>query len=315
MQMWIKLAVVLGIIMVIPNGVIWAEQTNYDIGKTGASEFKLGLGSRPVAMGEAFVAKADDVNAPAWNPSGLGQVKGSQLGFMHTIYMQETSLEYVAFAQNLFEGAGVGVNVAYVNYGSMEKTTEVNGLPEAAGSFTPNTLMATLGYGQWLLPNLGLGANVKIIQQTIDTEKYSGLAMDFGVMAKTGFEGLQLGAVVQNLGGKIAEADLPMTAKIGAAYALPVTIAGNDSWNMLLDVNVPMGDTKYTSTNVGTEYWYNQMVAGRLGYKFKDSGAVSGLVGFSAGAGVKLSLLTLDYALVSNGDLGLTHQFALGVGF
>jgi hypothetical protein len=302
-------------VIVIPNGVIWAEQTNYDIGKTGASEFKLGLGSRPVAMAEAFVAKADDVNAPAWNPSGLGQVKGTQLGFMHTIYMQETSLEYLAFTQNLFEGAGIGANVAYVNYGSMDKMNEVNGLPESAGSFTPTTLMASLGYGQWVLSGLGVGATVKLIQQSIDTEKYTGVAVDLGVMAKTGFEGLQLGAVVQNLGGKIAEADLPVTAKIGAAYVLPLAFSSNDSWNMLLDVNVPFGDTKYTSANVGTEYWYNQLVAGRLGYKFKDSGAVSGLVGFSAGAGVKLSVFTLDYALVSNGDMGLTHQFALGVGF
>ena len=34
-----------------------AAQTNYDIGKTGAAELKVGLGARPVAMGETFVGK------------------------------------------------------------------------------------------------------------------------------------------------------------------------------------------------------------------------------------------------------------------
>jgi hypothetical protein len=315
MQTLLKIAVGLAIIMILPHGVVWAEQTNYDIGKVGGSELKLGLGPRPVAMGEAFVAKADDVNGVAWNPAGLSQAKGSQIGFMHNLYVQETSLEYLAYTQSLFEGAGVGANVTYLNYGKFDKYNEVNGLPEAAGSFTPTLFTATLGYGQWLMPNLGVGASVKMISQSIDTETYSAVAADFGGLFKTGLDGLQLGLAVQNLGTKLADADLPLNAKVGAAYVLPVKFSANDIWNTVLDISVPFGDTKYTSVNIGTEYWYNQMVAARVGYKIKDTGDLGGITGFTAGAGVKLSMFTVDYALVSYGDLGLTHQIALGVGF
>jgi hypothetical protein len=293
----------------------WADQTNYDIGKVAGSELKIGLGARPVAMGEAFVALADDLNTTAWNPSGLAQIQGSQAGFMHNIYLQDTSMEYLAYAQNLFTGAGIGANVTYLNYGSLDKYDEVNGLPVAQGSFTPTEFTGTIGYGQWLMPGLAVGASLKMISQTIDTEQYTAVAVDLGGLYKTAVAGLQLGLAVQNLGTQLAGANLPQNLKVGAAYILPVKISTHDTWNTLVDVNVPFGDTSYTSVNVGTEYWYNQVVALRVGYQIENTGDLGGVTGLTAGAGVKLAMFNVDYALVSFGDLGLTHQLALSVGF
>ncbi len=292
-----------------------ADQTNYDIGKVGGSELKIGLGPRPVAMGEAFVAQADDLNCTAWNPAGLAQLQGYQAGFMHNIYLQETSMEYLAYAQNLFDGAGIGANVTYLNYGKLDKVNDNNGLPEVVGSFTPSVLMISAGYGQWIMPNVAIGGTVKMISQSIDTESYSAIAVDLGGLVKTGITGLKLGVAVQNLGTKLAEADLPMNVKAGAAYLLPVKFGANDIWNTLVDVNIPFGDTKYTSANVGTEYWYNQLVAARVGYKVKDTGELGGITGLTAGAGVKVAMFSVDYALVSYGDLGFTHQIAIAASF
>jgi hypothetical protein len=67
--------------------------------------------------------------------------------------------------------------------------------------------------------------------------------------------------------------------------------------------------------NLGTEYWYNQVVAGRVGYQIKNTGDLGGVTGLTAGAGVKVSMFSVDYALVSYGDLGLTHQLAISVSF
>ncbi len=292
-----------------------AEQTNYDIGKVGGSELKIGLGPRPVAMGEAFVAKADDLNCTAWNPAGLSQMKGYQAGFMHNMYLQETSMEYLAYAQNLFEGAGVGANVTYLNYGKLDKVNDNNGLPEVVGSFTPSVMTASLGYGQWLGSSLAIGGAVKMISQSIDTESYSAVAVDLGALYKTAVDGLQLGLAVQNFGTKLADANLPQNVKAGAAYLVPLKVADNDSWNVLVDVNVPFGDTKYTSTNIGTEYWYNQLAAARVGYKVKDSGELGGITGLTAGVGLKVAMFSVDYAMVSYGDLGLTHQIAIAASF
>jgi hypothetical protein len=297
-------------------GAAGAAQTNYDIGKVGGSELKIGLGPRPVAMGEAFVALADDLNTTAWNPAGLAQLKGYQAGFMHNVYLQETSQEYLAYAQNLFEGAGLGANITYFNYGSLEKINDNGGLPEFTGqSFTPTVLTASVGYGQWLGSTLALGAAVKFLSQHIDTESYSAAAADLGVLFRPGVNGLQFGLALQNLGTQLADSPLPMNAKAGVAYLLPFKFTEKDTWNTVLDVNVPFADAKYFSVNVGTEYWVSGTVAARLGYKVKDTGDLGGVTGLTAGLGVKLSMFNLDYAMVSYGDLGLSHQLALTVSF
>lgn len=295
--------------------VVSAEQTNFEIGKVAGPELKIPLGARPVGMGGAFVAKADDLNSTFWNPAGLAQMNGYQAGFMHNIYLEDTSFEYLAYAQNLFSGAGLGAYVTYFNYGSMDKVSEVGGLPVVGEPFTPTVLTASVGYGQWIIPALAAGVAVKFFSQHIDTETYTAVAGDLGVLLRPGIEGLQLGAAIQNLGSQVAGFNLPQNLKVGAAYLLPVKFSENDNWNLGLDVNVPFGDSKYTSMGVGTEYLYNNLIAGRVGYVVKDSGDRGGVDGLTAGAGVKLSVFNLDYALVTFGDLGITNQIMLTAAF
>lgn len=299
-----------------------AAQTNFDIGKVGGSELKIPLGARPVAMGEAFVAKADDLNAPSWNAAGLAQVGGMQAGFMHTIYLEETSLEYLAFAIPVMQGAGLGVNLMMLNFGSLDKVNETAaGLPEVVGEFTPMVYTGTVGYGQWVLPSVAVGGAVKFISQSIDTETYSAFAVDVAGLFKLdalGANGFSAGLTVQNLGSTLGDASLPMNAKAGLAYLVPVSISSGDVWNVLVDVNLPFGDVNYTSANIGTEYWFSNMAAVRVGYKVKDTGDLGGVTGLTAGVGGKVPLgtmdLGLDYALVSFGDLGMTHQIMITVG-
>ncbi|MBU0899600.1 hypothetical protein KKB54_02120, partial [bacterium] len=49
--------------------ITWAKSS----GTTTANFLKSEVGSRPVAMGGAFVAIADDINSLYYNPSGVGQ--------------------------------------------------------------------------------------------------------------------------------------------------------------------------------------------------------------------------------------------------
>lgn len=293
----------------------WAAQTSYDIGKIGGAELKIPLGARPIGMGEAFVGLADDVNAVTWNPAGLAQLEQHHAGFMHSFYLQEVSLDYVAYGQNLMEGAGLGVSLMLLNFGTMEKVEDVGGVPSITGEFTPLVFSAAAGYGQWIMEGLAVGGALKVLSQTIDTENYSAFAVDVGVLFRPGVEGLQTGLAVQNLGTALAEASLPLNAKAGAAYLLPVHLAEADAWRVLLDVNLPFGDTAYTSVAIGTEYAYGQIGAVRVGYKIKNTGELEGLAGLTAGAGVKLGPVALDYALGTFGDLGTTHQIMAGVVF
>ncbi len=301
------------IIIQIGGGVVWVAQTDYAAGRSAGAELGVALGARPAALAGAFTAVCDDLNATAWNPAGLAQAKGLQAGFLHSLYFQDTSQDHAAFTQALWPGAGVGATVAYFNYGSLERMEEQGGMPVPAGDFTPYAYSLSVGYGQWLAPLAAVGGAVKFLSQHIDSETYSAVAADLGVLVRPGVDGLQLGAKVQNLGTPVAGVALPAAVSLGAAYLLPAKAAENDAWRLLLDVGLPFADAASTSLRVATEYGFGDLLAGRVGYIVKDQGGLGGAAGLTAGLGVKVSLFTLDYALASFGDLGLTHQLEVTV--
>jgi len=292
----------------IPAG---AAQTDYAVGSVGGNELGLALGARPAGMGEAFMSLSNDVNTTAWNPAGLALIKGTHLGFMHNIYIQETSLEYLAYAQSIAPSAGLGAYLAYLNYGKLDKTDDSG---QVTGQFSPFAFILGLGYGQRLMENMTAGVTLKLLQENIDGGGYTAAALDLGALYRTGLEGLQLGLSVKNLGTRLAGFSLPLAVKAGAAYMVPVTGPGDD-WRVLLEASVPTNDSRYTAIHLGTEYWFQRVVAARLGYKVKDAGDQGGASGIAAGLGAKIAILNLDYALVSYGSLGFTHQIALSAHF
>ncbi len=305
--------------VMLTTGLAKAAQTNYSIGQSAGAELKINLSTRFAGTADAGIALVDDLSATALNPAGLSKVEGLQAGFMHNIYLEDTALDYLSYAQNLFPGAGLGANIMVLNFGQMDKVTvDSNNLPVLEDSFTPLSYAAKVGYGQQVMKALAVGAVLKLYGLSIDSNNYSSVAIDLGAQYKI-MEGLNSAVTVENLGTSVADSSLSMLAKAGLAYAIPFKITANDQWNVMLDVILPFGDTNYTSANIGTEYWYNQTLALRLGYKAKDTGGLEGLNGLTAGLGGKLKMgtmaLTVDYALTTFGDLGLSHQIAVGVAF
>ncbi len=61
-------------------------------GKIGATFLKLGVGAKPVAMGGAFCAVADESSAIYWNPAGLAFLKDRELSFTHIAWLKELTM-------------------------------------------------------------------------------------------------------------------------------------------------------------------------------------------------------------------------------
>lgn len=292
------------------SGTAAAEQTNYGIGNAAAAELRVGLGARPAAMGEAFISLADDANAVTWNPAGLGRVRQIQAGFSHALYFADISFDQINYAQSLADGSGVGAAVNYFNFGTFDKLDE-SGLN--ADSFTPMALCLTGGYGRRIIPALYAGANVKYVREQIDASTYSAWGVDLGVQWDAPGE-VKAALVAQNLGTDIEGSPLSRMIRLGASRGIPALIQSGDAWNVAVDMNWSLVDMQSMSVNIGSEYWYQNLAAARVGYRIRnqDDPEASGL---SAGLGVKYSMFNIDYALVAFGDLGLTHQLALGVSF
>jgi hypothetical protein len=271
-------------------------------GTTGATFLKIGQGARPVAMGGAFSAVADDVNAVWWNPAGLANLSQKEFTATQSQWFADITHQSLGYAQNWGEKSALGGSLIYL--GTTDRGRSEWG--EDLGSFDIKDLAFSLLFARKMSERISLGIGLKYISQELYEEKASGYAFDLGGLYQVS-ENLTYGLSLQNIGEEIKfieEGDpLPLSLKLGAAYKLP-----EKDLTLALDLNLPSYEE--IRINVGLEYWYKELLALRGGWK---SGYDLGEM--SLGLGFKFRSFLLDYAYVPYGDLGDTQRFSLTLRF
>lgn len=286
-----------------------AAQENFSAGSQAAPWLKLPNNARTTALGEAGVALADDVNAASQNPAGLALLKGQQVSFMHHAYILDSSIEHVAYGVQLMEGLGVAASLDYLNFGKIDKySVNASNQLVAAGSFNPSGMHIDLGAG-YSLGAFSVGVNAKHVSQRFEGSGGSAIGADLGALWSQGEAGLSLGASVQNFGGQLDGANLPLGYRAGAAYKLAL---GGGTAAVAADANIPSADTGASVLSAGLEFTGAELYALRGGYKAAGNG---GAGGFSLGGGVRYSVAQLDYAFNSVGELGNAHQLSALIRF
>src|SRR5262245_62120250 len=78
-----------------------------------------GMAARPVGMGEAFTAVADDASAISWNPAGLARVARWQAVGMYDAAGEGLGISYAAAAVPVGTGTA-GASVTALNWGTWD---------------------------------------------------------------------------------------------------------------------------------------------------------------------------------------------------
>src|SRR3989339_1149660 len=187
---------------------------------TGASFLSIGTSARAISMGGAYVGVANDISAINYNPAGLAQLKESQIMGQLTEWISDIKHDFLAFTRPTLNGT-MGLSVVYLSQGSIEGRDENR---QRTGSFNAYDVATTVSYSRSMNNGVSLGTNLKIIQQKIEAESATGVAVDIGTQYDTQIKNLKLGLSFQNLGPKmtfIQEGyNLPLTATIGLGYTL-----------------------------------------------------------------------------------------------
>ena len=195
-------------------------------------------GARQAAMGEAFVAVANDASAVFWNPAGLAYQQGKEATFMHVNWLpgltDDLFYEFLSFRTSI-EGVGtIGVNVVYLNLGEQQRTS-VTG--RDLGTFNSSEYAITASYGTTVTDNLAMGVALRFIYSNLSpvgagtergTGQASGFSFDVGLLYTFPFlnNKLNWGMNISNMGPKIAYIDeaqadpLPTNLRMGIAYKL-----------------------------------------------------------------------------------------------
>jgi hypothetical protein len=183
----------------------------------------LDANARPVAMGGAYTALANDANALLYNPAGLAAVSRNEATFMHNQHFEGITQEYAAFAHS----SGWGLNLNFHNSGSVPKTTISNPNGTGLGETHASDMALGGGYGRVVSESLALGAGVKFIRESIAGYSGQTFALDMGALYSTPrFKKLTLGAALQNVGPRVrfqsSKENLPLNLRTGAAYGFTV---------------------------------------------------------------------------------------------
>lgn len=303
-------SIALGVALVVllatvPGAGLGPARALASTGEAGFAFLKLGVGARPMGMGSAYVAVADDPTALHWNPAGLAAFHdGVRVTAMHNEWIEDFRQEYVAAALPAGPGT-LGASFTGFYTSELERRDDTGVL---IGHFGYNDIAATLGYGLNVAPGAGAGLTVRYIRESIAEESASSVAFDAGGRYMVRNTGLSLGGAVQNIGGEakfVAESfPLPLTIRAGAAYTKPlVKLQGTG----LISTEYRKARGEDGRFHVGGEFAYHDWLAFRAGAKFGYDDQST-----SFGLGVTRGKIRFDYALLPIGsNLGSSHLFSI----
>ncbi len=193
----------------------------------------------------------------------------------------------------------------------------------AGGTFRSGDLALGAAYAH-RLGQLWLGGGLKIIRQTLDDRSATGAALDLGLVsthaAEIGEGPVDFGVALNHLGPPLklgATADpLPLRARLGANWRhSPV-------FDAAFDVVVPSDDSPFLAIGLEARLPAARLgsakdwsAAARVGFDQSHMREVDGLAGVTAGFGLDLSGVRVDYAWVPQGDLGTSNRFTVAFRF
>ncbi len=277
-----------------------------DTGTTAGAFLKLNGGTRAAAMGDTFVAIADDPSAIYWNPAGLTQIKSLELSSMYANWLAGTNYTTLSLVRPFNPSIIGGISINYLSMGEIEETT----LSQPGGTgrkFTPTDYVVTLCFARKINPRLSLGVNVKSLNESIDSSDASGYAADLGLLLALS-EKSRFGFAVKNMGSLSgANNSLPLNYRAG----LSLKMLPNDA--LLLGVDFNMPNDNQSTLHFGAEYALRNTLFMRIGYNNRKETNAGGTYGM--GAGIKWKNLKLDYAYVPFGDLGNTSRISFNLSF
>jgi len=292
------------------------------VGTTGAAFLKIGVG-RSTAMGDAFVAIADDASASYFNPAGLAQV-GRQVALNHVDWIADVNHENLAIVLPMTNFGTVAFTVTALTMGDIEQTTidnpnTVTREDEGTGLFFGASDMAiAASYARIITDKLSFGFTAKVVTQTVWDMSASAVAFDLGLLYNTGFKSLRIGSAVTNYGTQLSfsgrELDysffwpdsgpsqiqgsysttpvgLPTSFRFGIAYDIIEArdLAKDSRFTAALDITHP-SDINET-VNFGLEYGLANVFFLRGGYILNADNSyqeeIGWLTGLSAGLGAR----------------------------
>jgi hypothetical protein len=257
-------------------------------------------GARTMGFGGAFVATADEPIGMLWNPAGLTRMFQNEVHFETARLFEDVSIHGLSFAMPARKFPSVGLTILSLSSGEFVQTNDLN---EPQGTFRESGMAFIFSGSKAVSDRASVGANVRIVRQTIGDFDGAGVGGDIGALYEL-TRSLKLGASVLNLGGP----DLTLR---GTKESYPIEVRGGAALEVLsghglISLELDHRQNGGTSPHVGAEWWVHPSMALRMGYYESYPAG-----GFSYQF---LPDVRFDYA-ASDHELGVTHRVGISYKF
>jgi opacity protein-like surface antigen len=299
-----------------------------------ASFVDIGFGARPAAMGGAFAAVANDVNAMMWNPAGLGTLQKDQATFAYTNQLGLLPYQYFGIAHP-FASKTQALGLAVVSSGDK--------------AMRELTVQAT--YARALTSQLSAGITMKYRRATFgsnaidggdyfvfDPEEISeglgnqiqgsanGFGVDagvtyafmpnvsFGIVLKDAFAPMRWNS--KTASGAVSAQGI-YSESLPAALAIGSAVKMFDNFLVVLDYDPALSKTVNNRLKAGGEWTLLKIIALRAGIQQDMSNETKSAYSFGVGceAPVVNGLSAVfDYTYMHQ-TIAATQRFSIGVEF
>jgi len=257
---------------------------------------QLFVGSRPLSMGGAFTAVADDANAITWNPAGLPGLRRTEFTSTYAdLYAMGINQSYLGFVRPFSDRIAIGLDWSSVGYDDKEL------------AYSENKLNFAVGLQPHKMFSVGVTLKYLMRDMLLDDASYgkgTGIGYDAGLLVQP-LKNLKMGLGLYDLSGtsfsykdKTTETILGQTFKLGISY---MPING-------LTVAADFGDR----IHIGGEYILASRVSFRGGIQ-QGLNHEKGILVPSAGVSLKFKSVVMEYGFESHPYLNPTHRFTIAL--
>lgn len=267
----------------------------------------IGGGARPLGMGRAFTAVADDADGPFINPAGIAVSKAPQAMAMFTNLLGD--VYYTEFCGEIPAAFGV-LGAGFVNTG-VSHVQLLDALPGVFSDYHDSLFILTyssslarfFGYAR----NVFFGMNLKYFSRGWTGGTYqvaTGWSADFGIKLvytpylsfgfnRQNFLPVEMGGVVRYATG--AEEAIAGVYKVGAAMK-PRPLGGK--LLIAYDVDLPAQSGRPVTMHLGTEYQLNENFMLRGGFDQSLDPTSPAQTSWNPAVGISLGIagFRVDYA-------------------
>lgn len=299
--------------------------------KYAGEPFTLGVGARALALGGAVIAGPFDGTAGYWNPAGMNELEGRHVVAMHAetfgsllnhdfvAYLDSRPREYGTLIQSF------GFYLYYLGGGGI-KITELD-------QFNRPYVVREESHGDYLLAasvagrlsaRVDFGLTAKVIYRDLGTESGQGLTLDAGALYRLN-QWVDLGLMITDVTtGFIRYSGETFGTGDNSETINPAVRPGIATRYIFRDFTARLsasGDIRFEGIKYAAQYWSGDIsLDTHYGLEIDYRGMVFGRAGFdigrlTAGAGVDIKKITVDFAYLHHDDLNETYRVSAGYRF